>query len=92
MKRKQPSKPTASATFASSEIQHIEQLLRFMSEHNLEEFEYSHGDLKIRLKKPSAGTVVGIPRQMAAPAAHTGPSRPARPACPAAAATLASRA
>ena len=25
-----------------------------MSEHNLEEFEYSHGDLKIRLKKPSA--------------------------------------
>ena len=67
MKRKQPSKPTASATFASSEIQHIEQLLRFMSEHNLEEFEYSHGDLKIRLKKPSAGTVVGVPRQMAAP-------------------------
>jgi acetyl-CoA carboxylase biotin carboxyl carrier protein len=26
-----------------------------MSEHNLEEFEYSRGDLKIRLKKPSAG-------------------------------------
>jgi len=26
-----------------------------MSEHNLEEFEYSRGDLRIRLKKPSAG-------------------------------------
>ena len=39
-----------------------------MSEHNLEEFEYSNGDLKIRLKKPSAGTVVSVsPGNMAAP-------------------------
>ena len=29
-----------------------------MSEHNLEEFEYSRGDLRIRLKKPSAGVPV----------------------------------
>jgi acetyl-CoA carboxylase biotin carboxyl carrier protein len=28
-----------------------------MSEYNLEEFEYSHGDLKIRLKKPSPGAI-----------------------------------
>jgi acetyl-CoA carboxylase biotin carboxyl carrier protein len=67
MKRKQPSKPTASATFASSEIQHIEQLLRFMSEHNLEEFEYAHGDLRIRLKKPSAGAALSLSRAVAAP-------------------------
>jgi acetyl-CoA carboxylase biotin carboxyl carrier protein len=67
MKRKQPSNPTASATFASSEIQHIEQLLRLMAEHNLEEFEYSHGDLRIRLKKPSAGAVPSVGRQVAAP-------------------------
>jgi acetyl-CoA carboxylase biotin carboxyl carrier protein len=67
MKRKQPRKPTASPAIGNPELQHIEQLLRYMSEHNLEEFEYSHGDLKIRLKKPSAGTVVGIPRQLAAP-------------------------
>jgi acetyl-CoA carboxylase biotin carboxyl carrier protein len=67
MKRKQPSKPTASPAIGNPELQHIEQLLRYMSEHNLEEFEYSHGDLKIRLKKPSAGSVVGIPRQLAAP-------------------------
>jgi acetyl-CoA carboxylase biotin carboxyl carrier protein len=67
MKRKQPLKSPASATFANSEIQHIEQLLRFMSEHNLEEFEYSNGDLKIRLKKPSAGVALASPRAVAAP-------------------------
>src|SRR6202795_1194245 len=55
MKRKQPSKPAESSSIASPEVQQIEQLLRFMSEHNLEEFEYSRGDLKIRLKKASAG-------------------------------------
>lgn len=37
-----------------------------MTEHNLEEFEYSRGDLRIRLKKPTTGVVmmqrpVGIP-------------------------------
>jgi acetyl-CoA carboxylase biotin carboxyl carrier protein len=85
MKRKQPSKPTAETTFANSEIQHIEQLLRFMSEHNLEEFEYSHGDLKIRLKKPSAGAAWSGPRAVAAPeiiiAGGTAPQ--AAPAAPA---------
>ena len=29
-----------------------------MTEHNLEEFEYSRGDLKIRLRKPTSGVVV----------------------------------
>ena len=29
-----------------------------MTEHNLEEFEYSRGDLRIRLRKPSAGVVL----------------------------------
>jgi acetyl-CoA carboxylase biotin carboxyl carrier protein len=67
MKRKEPSKPIASPAIGNPELQIIEQLLRYMSEHNLEEFEYSNGDLKIRLKKPSAGTVIGVPRQMAAP-------------------------
>lgn len=54
MKPKKPSKPGSSASFSSPEIQHIEQLLRFMTEHNLEEFEYANGDLRIRLKKPSS--------------------------------------
>jgi acetyl-CoA carboxylase biotin carboxyl carrier protein len=65
MKRKKPSK--ASPSFANPEIQQIEQLLQFMTEHNLEEFEYSRGDLRIRLRKPSAGVVVSAPRMVAAP-------------------------
>jgi len=63
MKRKKPSK--ASPSFASPEIQQIEQLFQFMTEHNLEEFEYSRGDLQIRLRKPSAGVVLTAPRMTA---------------------------
>ena len=58
MKRKKTAKASASPSFANPEIERIEQLLRFMSEHNLEEFEYSRGDLRIRLKKPGAHVVV----------------------------------
>jgi acetyl-CoA carboxylase biotin carboxyl carrier protein len=65
MKRKKPSKSTGSSSFASPEIGQIEQLLRFMTEHNLEEFEYSRGDLRIRLKKPGVATVIAAPRQAA---------------------------
>jgi acetyl-CoA carboxylase biotin carboxyl carrier protein len=61
MKRKQPSKRTESTSIESLEVQQIEQLLRFMTEHNLEEFEYSRGDLRIRLKKPSPGVAVQRP-------------------------------
>jgi acetyl-CoA carboxylase biotin carboxyl carrier protein len=87
MKRKQPSKPTASPAIGNPELQIIEQLLRYMSEHNLEEFEYSNGDLKIRLKKPSTGAVIGM-RQMAAPeiiVAGSGATHP--PSTPPAAST-----
>jgi acetyl-CoA carboxylase biotin carboxyl carrier protein len=66
MKPKKPSKPSANSQFAGTEIEHIEHLLNFMTEHNLEEFEYARGDLKIRLKKPSANAAVGL-RQFAAP-------------------------
>src|SRR5258707_8200569 len=66
MKPKKPSKPSANSQFAGTELEHIEHLLNFMTEHNLEEFEYSRGDLKIRLKKPSANVTSGI-RQMGAP-------------------------
>jgi acetyl-CoA carboxylase biotin carboxyl carrier protein len=67
MKRKKPSKPNANSQFAGTEIEHIEHLLNFMTEHNLEEFEYSRGDLKIRLKKPTASMAASTPRQFAAP-------------------------
>jgi acetyl-CoA carboxylase biotin carboxyl carrier protein len=65
MRRKKPSK--SDRTFANPDIQQIEQLLQFMSEHNLEEFEYSHGDLHIRLRKPSPGVVVAPSRALATP-------------------------
>src|SRR5260370_28208418 len=86
MKPKKPSKPNANSQFASTEIQDIEHLLNFMTEHNLEEFEYSRGDLKIRLKKPSANA--GMTRHLSAPeiiiagAAQTHPASPPAPAAP----------
>jgi len=65
MKRKKTAKASESPSFANPEIGQIEQLLRFMSEHNLEEFEYSRGDLRIRLRKPSAHMAVAAPRASA---------------------------
>jgi acetyl-CoA carboxylase biotin carboxyl carrier protein len=64
MKRKKPSKASGSPSFANPEIGQIEQLLRFMNEHNLEEFEYARGDLRIRLKKPGANSAAA-PRRAA---------------------------
>jgi acetyl-CoA carboxylase biotin carboxyl carrier protein len=61
MKRKKTSKQEG-PSFAAPEIHQIEQLLQFMTEHNLEEFEYSRGDLRIRLRKPSANVVMTAPR------------------------------
>jgi len=68
MKRKTTSKASKGPSFANPEIAQIEQLLRFMTDHNLEEFEYSRGDLRIRLKKPGASVVVAaasVPRPAA---------------------------
>jgi acetyl-CoA carboxylase biotin carboxyl carrier protein len=58
MKPKKPSKASGSPSLANPEIDQLEQLIGFMSKHNLEEFEYSRGDLRIRLKKPSSGAVL----------------------------------
>ena len=65
MKRKKPTKASVGLSFANPELGQIEQLLRFMSEHNLEEFEYSRGGLHIRLRKPATTTVVAAPRPAA---------------------------
>jgi acetyl-CoA carboxylase biotin carboxyl carrier protein len=67
MKRKKPLKSSGSGSAADPEIEQIERLLKTMAEHNLEEFEYSRGDLRIRLKKPSSGSVIAMPRQVAVP-------------------------
>jgi acetyl-CoA carboxylase biotin carboxyl carrier protein len=90
MKPKKFLKPGANSKFADTEIQHIEHLLNFMTEHNLEEFEYSRGDLKIRLKKPSANLAVATSRQFAAPEIIIpGAAQPQPPIPPAASAPAA---
>jgi acetyl-CoA carboxylase biotin carboxyl carrier protein len=68
MKPKESRKPVT-APADSPEMQQIKDLLLLMNEHNLEELEYSRGDLKIRLKKPSAPSAAPAfaPRAMAAP-------------------------
>jgi len=54
----------SSPSFANPEIQQIEQLLQFMTEHNLEEFEYSTA-ISDTSAQPSSGVVVSVPRMMA---------------------------
>ena len=90
MKRKKPSKSSERKAVASPEVEQIEHLLKTMAEHNLEEFEYSRGDLRIRLKKPSAGVAfvptasVPVPEIIVAGGAPALPSAPATPASPSA--------
>src|ERR1700721_3771270 len=70
MTRKKTSKSSASMaadSFATPELKQIEQLLQFMTEHNLEEFEYSRGDLRIRLRRPSTGVLLQQTRSGYAP-------------------------
>ena len=66
MKSKKPARANTES-IGSPEVEQIEQLIRFMGEHNLEEFEYSRGDVRIRLKKPSAQVILTAPRTVAAP-------------------------
>ena len=85
MKRKKPSKASASPSFADPEIGQIEQLLQFMTAHNLEEFEYARGDLRIRLRKPSASVVPAAPlprpaAEIIVPSALAPAAEAARPA------------
>src|SRR5215469_2336816 len=69
------------------DLDQLEQLLAFMSEHGLEEFEYTKGDLRIRLKKASknqnVAPVLAAPVAPAAPAAAT--PVPVAPSAPVAA-------
>jgi acetyl-CoA carboxylase biotin carboxyl carrier protein len=68
MKRKPSSKSNTGSTIGASDLEQIEQLLNYMSEHNLEEFEFENGEVRIRLKKPSAAPVYAAPpRALAAP-------------------------
>jgi acetyl-CoA carboxylase biotin carboxyl carrier protein len=60
MKKKPSTKPAAKRAPADPDLTQIERLLGFMSEHNLEEFEYARGDLRIRLRKPSTNSYAMI--------------------------------
>jgi acetyl-CoA carboxylase biotin carboxyl carrier protein len=66
--KKQPH--SSDITVPGVDLGQLERLLSFMSEHGLEEFEYAHGDLRIRLKKaitqPSAAPVLALPMPQAA--------------------------
>jgi acetyl-CoA carboxylase biotin carboxyl carrier protein len=67
---KHSKKPNDSSSFEvpGLDLAQLERLLAFMSRHGLEEFEYAHGDLRIRLKKalsPDAGSRM-LPRAEAA--------------------------
>ena len=94
MKRKKPQQSSGSGSSTGPDIDQIQLLLKTMAEHNLEEFEYSRGDLRIRLKKPSAGLTVAMPRALAAPEIIVAgpPATPAGSALAAAAPAAESRA
>jgi acetyl-CoA carboxylase biotin carboxyl carrier protein len=96
MKRKPSSKSKTDSKISAPELEQIEQLLAYMSEHNLEEFEFENGAVRIRLKKPSAAPVYAAPsRTHAAPeiivaGSQQAPQAAAAPAAHAAAAPSAS--
>jgi acetyl-CoA carboxylase biotin carboxyl carrier protein len=56
----------------------LEQLLSFMSEHGLEEFEYAHGDLRIHLKKAVASASSAPSRALPAASQSSVAATPAR--------------
>lgn len=79
---KGPKKPSQAPEFAvpGADLGQLERLLSFMSEHGLEEFEYAHGDLRIRLKK--AITQLTAPVMQSLPAAPVTPAPGVLPAAP----------
>ena len=82
------SKPTANdaileQTSGPADLSHLERMLAFMELHGLEEFEYEHAGLRVRLRKPSANTQhapAPPARYMAVPAAAHAESLAASPA------------
>ena len=75
-------KPTQSgaSTAPGVDLGELERLLSFMSEHGLEEFEYAHGDLRIRLKKAAASSAPSRP--LLATSETSAPATPARTEAP----------
>jgi acetyl-CoA carboxylase biotin carboxyl carrier protein len=66
MKRGKKSSESRALAVPGVDLRQLEQLLSFMSEHGLEEFEYAHGDLRIRLKKGFQDSNSAAPRALPA--------------------------
>jgi acetyl-CoA carboxylase biotin carboxyl carrier protein len=64
--KKKQANPTE-AVVPGVERGQLERMLAFMVEHGLEEFEYSRGDLRIRLKKPAANSSPAPQRALGVP-------------------------
>jgi acetyl-CoA carboxylase biotin carboxyl carrier protein len=65
--KKQPAASEISAQ--GVDLEQLESLLSFMADHGLEEFEYSRGDLRIRLKKAATNQgTAPVPAATSAPA------------------------
>jgi acetyl-CoA carboxylase biotin carboxyl carrier protein len=79
-------KKAENPTEASSRIDWVEvnRVLDFMGQHNLEEFEYSSGDLRVHLRKPRAPAGAAVPMAMPVGTPAAEPSRAAAPAATAA--------
>lgn len=80
---KGPKKPQSIPEFSvpGIDLGQLERLLSFMSEHGLEEFEYAHGDLRIRLKKPAIQSAPS-PQFSLPPAGYNAPGSPALASVP----------
>lgn len=68
---------------AGFDLQQLERVLEFMAQHGLEEFEYRHGDLHIRLRRATANSNASAVR-FAAPEIVVAQPLAAAPAVPAA--------
>jgi acetyl-CoA carboxylase biotin carboxyl carrier protein len=71
MKGSKKRTPSAEVSVPGIDLGQLERLLSFMSDHGLEEFEYAHGDLRIRLKKAIAPSAAAPSRAL--PAAPESP-------------------
>jgi len=61
------------------DLDKIQELLKLMKSHNLEEIEIEDNDFRVRLKKESQGIAVTAPQVAAAPAANVAPVASAPP-------------
>lgn len=76
MKAKPKGSQTSSTDVGRIDLGAISQLLDFMAEHGLEEFEYETSNIRLRLKKPSANSHSYGVRTVPPPEIHVASSAP----------------